>query len=617
MVVSASDPGGQLGVVIEATTSLDLVQIGAEAVVHKNVSPSEVRRVREFNVGDYVLLRRQWLGRVTEVTLDNLEVRVKWIASSTKQQEEASEPPAAWQDNPSEDLTLFSSGNTGWGIGDRCFFPTEPMSVADTRTTAEVLWQEGTRQRHVASTSLVPYGQVLSDIEFFPGNCVVVRGLMDIDLAIDDDDDHDSEGSASSTVDDDADDAAAVPHLCVVRSFDFKDKTARVSVEGHGEIVSSAYDLETAFHDDDVFHGDVVVRLRPPSDEAQACKKADDDDLSWVGRVTDLCDDGRVQVKSCEREIRAIGDDEEISTAVSSEEESHPEPEVDPAELDGFETSCCTDDDVDGGVSAEGKKAANNAAAFGGDESPLFPQFDVVPQSPADHSYIHETNQGVVGGNKWIKRVQKEWKILENSLPDTIYVRAFEDRMDLLRVAIVGATGTPYQDGLFFFDLQLPSSYPAVPPLVEYHSFGLSLNLNIGASGSVCLSLLDTFDGEGVDLWSPAISTILQVVVSIQGLVLMAQPFYTESSNEEHLGTMPFYTAALLYHFRRRGKFVVRACLAYLHEGRCPTEMSSEQQTCSAGFKFAVERFLPRLFQAFTAIGAEGFEQCSTPTAAQ
>ena len=29
---------------------------------------------------------------------------------------------------------------------------------------------------------------------------------------------------------------------------------------------------------------------------------------------------------------------------------------------------------------------------------------------------------------------------------DTIYVRVFEDRMDLLRVVMVGASGTPYHD---------------------------------------------------------------------------------------------------------------------------------------------------------------------------
>ena len=48
--------------------------------------------------------------------------------------------------------------------------------------------------------------------------------------------------------------------------------------------------------------------------------------------------------------------------------------------------------------------------------------------------------------------------------------------MDLLRAAMVGAAGTPYQDGLFFFDLQLPPSYPAAPPQVCYRSFGLCVN---------------------------------------------------------------------------------------------------------------------------------------------
>ena len=74
--------------------------------------------------------------------------------------------------------------------------------------------------------------------------------------------------------------------------------------------------------------------------------------------------------------------------------------------------------------------------------------------------------QGSNGEKKWVKAVQKKWKILQTSLPDTIYIRAFEDRMDLLRAVMVGASGTPYQDGLFFFDIHLPPSYPAVPPQI-------------------------------------------------------------------------------------------------------------------------------------------------------
>lgn len=50
-------------------------------------------------------------------------------------------------------------------------------------------------------------------------------------------------------------------------------------------------------------------------------------------------------------------------------------------------------------------------------------------------------------------------------MTDGIYVRVYEDRMDLLRAVIVGAYGTPYQDGLFFFDFHLPPEYPDVPPV--------------------------------------------------------------------------------------------------------------------------------------------------------
>lgn len=48
---------------------------------------------------------------------------------------------------------------------------------------------------------------------------------------------------------------------------------------------------------------------------------------------------------------------------------------------------------------------------------------------------------------------------------ETIYVRVYEERMDLLRAVLVGAPGTPYHDGLFFFDILLPPEYPHEPPV--------------------------------------------------------------------------------------------------------------------------------------------------------
>ncbi|RUS13896.1 hypothetical protein BC938DRAFT_477619, partial [Jimgerdemannia flammicorona] len=71
----------------------------------------------------------------------------------------------------------------------------------------------------------------------------------------------------------------------------------------------------------------------------------------------------------------------------------------------------------------------------------------------------------------YYKRISREYKILEASLPDNILVRGFEDRMDLFRVLIVGPSGTPYEDTLFLFDFQFPSAFPQEPPSAYFHSW--------------------------------------------------------------------------------------------------------------------------------------------------
>ncbi|OAE35903.1 hypothetical protein AXG93_4259s1070 [Marchantia polymorpha subsp. ruderalis] len=186
--------------------------------------------------------------------------------------------------------------------------------------------------------------------------------------------------------------------------------------------------------------------------------------------------------------------------------------------------------------------------------------FDSV-KDPADHHYVGETAQAInisfyynfktfipqrngietpfmpTNNRKWVKKIQQEWSILEKNLPDTIYVRVYEDRMDLIRAVIVGAAGTPYHDGLFVFDLYLPPEYPSVPPVAHYHSGGLRLNPNLYENGKVCLSLLNTWTGKGSEIWHPSTSSILQLLVSIQGLVLNAKPYFNEAGYDRQVGT--------------------------------------------------------------------------------
>ncbi|MCI28597.1 ubiquitin-conjugating enzyme E2, partial [Trifolium medium] len=69
-VAAASDPTGQVGVVVDVNMSVDLwVHDGS---IVKEVSSKALKRIRDFTVGDYVVLG-SWLGRVDDV-LDNVTV---------------------------------------------------------------------------------------------------------------------------------------------------------------------------------------------------------------------------------------------------------------------------------------------------------------------------------------------------------------------------------------------------------------------------------------------------------------------------------------------------------------------------------------------------------------
>ncbi|WJX73313.1 ubiquitin-conjugating enzyme [Trifolium repens] len=175
-----------------------------------------------------------------------------------------------------------------------------------------------------------------------------------------------------------------------------------------------------------------------------------------------------------------------------------------------------------------------------------FKQFDTVVDT-SDHYFVKNNSTMLQNPKSWAKQIQVEWKILEKYLPDTIFVRVFESRMDLLRAVIIGAEGTPYHDGLFFFDVLFPSGYPNVPPQVHYHARGLRLNPNLYASGKVCLSLLNTWSGRKNEKWTPGVSTMLQVLVSIQSLILNAKPYFNEPGYANTTGTQNGEAQSLKY----------------------------------------------------------------------
>ncbi|RXG70171.1 (E3-independent) E2 ubiquitin-conjugating enzyme [Armadillidium vulgare] len=135
------------------------------------------------------------------------------------------------------------------------------------------------------------------------------------------------------------------------------------------------------------------------------------------------------------------------------------------------------------------------------------------------------------------RTVRKEMKLLSTSLPPGIWVRGYEDRMDLYSVMIRGPERTPYEGGLFFFDFQLSADYPRAPPLCHYVTYcSDKLNPNLYEDGKVCVSLLGTWSGKGTEVWTSQ-SNLLQVIISIQGLILVSEPYFNEAGYERQKGT--------------------------------------------------------------------------------
>lgn len=166
----------------------------------------------------------------------------------------------------------------------------------------------------------------------------------------------------------------------------------------------------------------------------------------------------------------------------------------------------------------------------------LIENFIVLESAPSTHKYhltVFQTNNA----QSFYKAVQREHKLLRSALPPGVWVRTFENRLDLLSVMIEGPKKTPYEDGLFLFDIQLGQDYPSVPPLCHYISYCSDrLNPNLYEDGKVCVSLLGTWSGRGTEMWGPN-STLLQVIVSIQGLILVDEPYYNEAGYEKQRGS--------------------------------------------------------------------------------
>lgn len=315
-------------------------------------------------------------------------------------------------------------------------------------------------------------------------------------------------------------------------------------------------------------------------------------DIDWFGEVVDLGTDGLLVVRlGASNEVRDIkvpiekilvvvsGDDtSDFGSADASEEEVWDGDEESVRDYDSDDVieetieyeggtrldddegdeMWMTDDEDGAGESEEGDVKASNGSPPRAPQSPTeqsqpsrltdtimhdiandgiwfssnptmpaqFAILESVP--PSDHHFL---SKRVDLSANLMRRITKEQNLM-TSLPGGVWVRTWEDRLDLLRVLIVGPRGTPYELAPFVIDFHYGHHFPVEPPDAYFHSWtnGLGrINPNLYEDGKICLSLLGTWHAEEEEAeWSAERSNMLQVIVSLMGLVLVKEPYYSK-----------------------------------------------------------------------------------------
>ncbi|CAH0392478.1 unnamed protein product [Bemisia tabaci] len=119
-------------------------------------------------------------------------------------------------------------------------------------------------------------------------------------------------------------------------------------------------------------------------------------------------------------------------------------------------------------------------------------------------------------------RIQREYKKLAETPPPGITCVTKDDNFKVLEISIIGAAGSPYENGVFHVELHLSDKYPFEPPRMNfvtpiYHP-------NVDTAGRICLDLLK-MPPKGS--WKPTIT--------LEGLLIALQSLMTNPNPEDPL----------------------------------------------------------------------------------
>jgi ubiquitin-protein ligase len=165
----------------------------------------------------------------------------------------------------------------------------------------------------------------------------------------------------------------------------------------------------------------------------------------------------------------------------------------------------------------------------------------------ADNDVYNVVNKVITDETR--KRLLKDVvDVVKNPLTDQgiYYVHSDENMFDGYAM-VIGPTDTPYADGFYLFKLNFPCNYPHSPPKLTFMTDDRErtrFNPNLYVNGKVCLSILNTWQGERWTSCQTIRSILMSLIMVLNDAPLTNEPGY-EMKNHAMLITR--YTTSITY----------------------------------------------------------------------
>jgi ubiquitin-protein ligase len=127
------------------------------------------------------------------------------------------------------------------------------------------------------------------------------------------------------------------------------------------------------------------------------------------------------------------------------------------------------------------------------------------------------------------KRIILDYKELINDPVENIYYHHDENNIYKGYALIIGPNDTPYENGYYLFEFTFPENYPFSPPKVKFHTYDgqTRFNPNLYINGYVCLSILNTWEGEKWSACQSIKSILNTLMITLNETPLLNEPGIT------------------------------------------------------------------------------------------